>query len=34
MLSYGRKPIPESHQRYVADKHNQRYGLILGQNEQ
>lgn len=34
MRAYGKKPIPEEHQRYVADKHNQRYGLILEPEQQ
>ena len=30
MQAYGRKPVPEEGQKYVPDKHNQRYGIILG----
>lgn len=29
VLEYGRKPIVEPPQRYVPDKHNQRYGVIF-----
>lgn len=33
MLKYGRKPVAEPPYRYVGDKHNQRYGLVLAESE-